>query len=98
MLDGILFGAFAVLQLLDAWTTKMVLSKGTQYREANPAVRWLIGKVGMVPALFGMKLVFIAAVGVALAEWPSIFLEAVIVLVSVGYVYIVINNFKLWRE
>lgn len=46
-----------VLQVLDILTTQKVLKLGGY--EANPAMKWLMDKVGVNESLFGSKLAFI---------------------------------------
>ena len=61
-----LFIALAALQAVDAATTLTVLARGG--REANPAMRWLMRKLGLLPALVAAKMVL---VGLGCGRWAS---------------------------
>lgn len=53
------FIAFVVAQIADFVTTILALDrKGT--REANPVMKWLMGKIGTAPALFFPKVAYVA--------------------------------------
>lgn len=49
MIHMILLGLVALLQAGDWYTTRTIISKGG--REYNPLIRWLMGKLGVDPAL-----------------------------------------------
>ena len=62
--------ALTALQLADGWTTWQVLRLGG--RETNPAVRWLMERIGAYPALLLTKC-FAAALAWVLALVPTPF-------------------------
>lgn len=66
MIVYILLAVFVALQVIDAVSTVRVLNKGG--KELNPLMRFLMGKVGKVPALIGTKVCIIGTmVGVVVA-------------------------------
>ena len=81
---------FSALQIADAYTTYRILSEGG--KELNPAMRWVMDKLGIVQGLALMKLLTIGAVAVVYNEtltfWLSVFYAGV-----VGW-----NTYSLWRS
>lgn len=50
-----------LLQVVDIATTVYLLNKAG-YAEGNPAIKWLMGRIGKLPALVGAKLLVVAAI------------------------------------
>lgn len=48
-----LFVVLVVLNIADIGTTAYVLTHGGQ--EANPVMKWIIDKIGIIPGLLGVK-------------------------------------------
>ncbi len=63
----ILLIALAVLQVLDALTTRRVLDQGG--RELNPVMRWAFGAIGFWPAI-AIKGAFVVGLGSLMQFWP----------------------------
>ena len=57
-----LYWILLVLQCLDIGTTWYALERVSGAYEANPLMRWLFGKVGVIAGLIGTKIAFIAGV------------------------------------
>ena len=57
-----LYWILLVLQCLDIGTTWYALDRVSGAYEANPLMRWLFGKVGVIAGLIGTKIAFIAGV------------------------------------
>ena len=57
-----LYWILLVLQCLDIGTTWYALDRVSGAYEANPVMRWLFGKVGVIAGLIGTKIAFIAGV------------------------------------
>jgi hypothetical protein len=90
-LNYVLFLILVALQAADAYTTWRVLRAGG--RELNPALRLLMDRIGIVPALAVVKLVAVLFVGLFLLE------HVVILLALVGlYAWVVQNNWRQMRK
>lgn len=78
--------AIVLLNVLDVLTTMHVLSKGG--REINPMVSWMIGKLGIVPALLVVK---VFALGVLYSQLAVIPMYILLIIFAV-YVAVLANN------
>ena len=87
----LLLAALALLQLGDGWTTWRILAAGGQ--ELNPAMRWLMDAVGVVPALAvkGVAVVVIAYLFFLPYPWALAAMAAV----QIG---VVLFNFRSIRN
>ena len=63
-----LIALLAALQLADVWTTRRILLEGG--KEMNPAVRWLIGRLGIMPALLVSKAAVLALAAAFMMPYP----------------------------
>lgn len=86
-LPVLLLIALALLQALDAWTTWRILGAGG--RELNPAMRWAMGAIGVVPALLGKASAVVAIGWYFLLDRPLL-LGAVVLF----YAAVVVFNFR----
>lgn len=87
----ILAAAFFVANLADAGTTIYILKHGGQ--EWAPPMRWLIGRIGIHPAMFVKVAVGILIVGLVTAPWMAGWLSIALLSVAfVAYAAVVINN------
>ena len=59
---------FIILQIADVWLTLKVIDRGG--RELNPAVAWVMARLGDLPGLLAVKTVYVCAVCLAL-PWLS---------------------------
>jgi hypothetical protein len=55
-----LYLTLILLNLADAWTTAVILTRGT---ELNPGLNWLMSRIGVIPALAVSKAIILGAVG-----------------------------------
>lgn len=55
-----LYLTLILLNLADAWTTAVIMKRGT---ELNPGLNWLMSRIGVIPALAVSKTVILGAVG-----------------------------------
>jgi len=78
--------AFAILQILDGYTTYTAVTGG-KGKEANGLLAFLFKKVGLIPVMLvkGAALVYVAS----LVDQPSLIGMCAI------YVFIVANNFRV---
>lgn len=90
-----LFIAHALLQGADAATTIAILGRGG--REANPAMRWLMRKLGLIPALAAAKLALCGAALWALGQpfaVPALAVLAAIQAVTVANNMLVLKDLR----
>ena len=87
------FIAFVVAQIADAVTTILALDNGA--REANPVMRWLMGKIGTAPALFFPKVAYIA-IATAFFSYPGI--HWVYGVIAAIFFAVAINNYRIYRN
>ena len=79
-----------VLQFADFFTTKNALESG-KGREANPVMRWVIEKWGTTGLLFSK-----VVIAVPLLYYYSLIPVWAILVVIVGYGYVVWNNWRIY--
>lgn len=85
------FIAFVVAQIADFVTTILALDrKGT--REANPVMKWLMGKIGTAPALFFPKLAYVA-IATLFMGYPGI--EWVYGIIAAAFFAVAVNNARI---
>ena len=88
------FIAFVVAQIADFVTTILALDrKGT--REANPVMKWLMGKIGTAPALFFPKVAYIG-IAAAFFSYPGI--HWVYGVIAAIFFAVAINNYRIYRN
>ena len=87
------FIAFVVAQIADAVTTILALDNGA--REANPVMRWLMGKIGTAPALFFPKVAYIGFAA-ALFSYPGI--HWVYGIIAAIFFAVAVNNYRVYRN
>ncbi|KIA82008.1 hypothetical protein QR66_01815 [Chromobacterium piscinae] len=80
-----------VLQLLDVATTWHVIRRSIG-REANPLLRAVMARMGILPALLLTKLALLAACWWLRPPWPAYALLTAI------YLPVLINNFKVIQQ
>lgn len=83
------FAIFVILQVLDVLTTVYILDHGG--RELNPALRFLMNKLGVKPALVLFKCLIIYAF---YTPMPDLAMQVVILF----YVAVITNNFLAIRK
>lgn len=85
---------FTALQVSDAVLTLLILRDGG--RELNPIMRWLMDKIGIVPALVWVKLGLVVAVAVWVHSVP---LLAVFVAIYIAVVVFNVRNYeRMWSD
>jgi hypothetical protein len=94
MTDIILLIIFGILQAGDGWTTWEALRKPGNY-EANKAVKWIMARIGVIPALILLKGGITVLMGAAVYYAPSIYLTVALAGLCCLYAWIVFNNYKL---
>jgi len=68
MMTYALIALLAALQAADIYTTRRILLAGG--KEMNPAVRWLIGRFGILPALLMSKAAVLALAAAFMTPFP----------------------------
>ena len=87
------FIAFVVAQIADAVTTILGLDNGA--REANPVMKWLMGKIGTAPALFFPKVIYIG-IAAAFFSYPGI--HWVYGVIAAIFFAVAVNNYRVYRN
>jgi Domain of unknown function (DUF5658) len=100
---GLLFSMFlllAVLNILDAISTRKVVNIGSNNNERNPLARFLFNKIGALPAMIilkGIALVITAYIAINYREFePDI--HTYIIIINAFYLWIVIHNFQVLKR
>jgi hypothetical protein len=88
----VLFVVFLMLIAADGWTTYRILRSGG--RELNPVIKWLVERIGLLPALIVTR-----AVGAGLV-WSLVLGGAwyVIAVLDLIFAYTVYNNVMVMRK
>jgi hypothetical protein len=86
--------ALCILQILDIASTVGVLANGG--RELNPVARWLMQKLGAIPALVIMKLIFLYVMSVY--GLPAEFEFELQIVILGFYLVVVINNIHQYNK
>jgi hypothetical protein len=90
-----LFALIVILQLLDVVSTLRAFHAGAI--EGNPIVAWLIDKAGVIPGLVMAKATTLAGVLAVMILAPSPWPVMLLLVVSAGYAWVVINNLRHGR-
>lgn len=90
------FIIFFLTQAADFYTTWRVLQMPNR-TEANPVVKKVMDKIGVVPALLILKGLFVAGVGAGLWFYPEPILQITVIIISVGYGWVISNNVRLMK-
>lgn len=94
-MDYIVFSLFLLTQILDVVSTTLALKKPNVV-EKNPALKWLMDRIGVVPALILSKVIAVLILAAIYLLLPDYRLALVI---GVGatipwYGYVIVGNFK----
>ncbi len=83
---------FILLQLADGYTTMKALKSASNY-EANPVMKFLMQKIGKLPALALMKILMSAGM-----SYAYVFSGPFITLIpNLIYVYVIYNNVRVLK-
>lgn len=88
----VLFLIFIALNIADFVSTKKALDLG--FREANPAMEWLMDKMGVVLAMIIAKSLVIVILAGVLAFTPQWLNAGMLVIINILYCVVVYNNFR----
>ena len=91
-----LLGLFILLQIADAALTIKVLGLGG--REMNKALRWLMVKLGVTPALAVLKAIAIVSTAVAVYVADPFHIIITLLALDVIYVYVAVTNYNNWKN
>lgn len=83
---------YAILNILDGWSTRRFLAEGR--REGNPIARWMMERIGTVPAIVLFKLASVAIVA-GLAWWSGPYWPMVMIFPTGLTLYTVLDNLEL---
>ena len=92
--------ALSLLQAFDGWTTYQIHKRGGS--DKNPVVRWLIGKLGLYPALVLLKacaagLVWLLVLLPVVDGVTSGMRLALLAIATSWYVWVAWNNWSVYR-
>lgn len=95
MIDYIIFTLFILTQILDVVSTTLAL-KRPNVEEKNPIMKWLMDRVGIIPALILSKVVAVLIVAAIYLLLPD---YRFVLAIGIGatipwYAYVIIGNFK----
>lgn len=93
-MEQIIFLVFFVLQVGDYLTTVEILKRGG--KELNPVMKWIIDRVGAIPAMFFSRVAIIGAVWWANTFWLTLTLSIVYMAV-VGHNLFQLNKVYKWK-
>lgn len=93
MTDWILFAIIVIFQGLDIITTYCALLRPGNY-EANKIMSWLMGAIGVLPALIIPKAFFCGGLAAVVVYAPSLWLTIALGVISAGYGIVVVNNYR----
>ena len=92
-MDYIIFSLFIITQILDVVSTTLALKK-PNVAESNKLMKWLMDRVGIVPALVLSKVVAVLIVAAIYLLLPDYRLALVIGIgVTIPW-YVIVGNFK----
>jgi len=95
--NTILFILFLILSLADIVTTIKFLESG-KGREANKIMVWLMGKIGVVPALISTSLVAVVLLGCLTYFYPGDFTGVLLMLADIYTAYLVWGNLQILKS
>jgi hypothetical protein len=96
MIEWILVGIIALLQLVDGCTTREILKHGG--RELNPIQSWLMNRLGIVPSLLVSKCTLVAgSVCAASLAGQEPALTVLLYFVALMYAYVCAHNIQVWK-
>jgi hypothetical protein len=87
----ILFILATLLQIADATTTYLILSKGG--KELWKPMAWVFSKIGILPGLIVMKLILVGFM-TALLLYGGIFTMPLLTIICVAYIGVVVFNLR----
>jgi hypothetical protein len=87
MINYILFGIFAALQIADLYSTVTALNTGKAY-EANPIMAWFFKRFGVLPSLIVLKATVIGLIFYFVDSWMML------AVLDILYAYVVYLNVK----
>jgi hypothetical protein len=87
MINYILLGIFAALQIADLYSTVTALNTGKAY-EANPVMAWFFKRIGTLPALLIIKAIVIGLIFYFVDSWMML------AVLNILYAYVVYLNVK----
>ena len=86
-----IFYAALALIVLDAIDTFMIVHHGKGH-EANPGMRWLIARLGLIPGLVLSHLALMVLMCCYYREMPLL----TMVVICAGYAFLFVNNMTVW--
>jgi len=88
----VLMVVLVALQMADIVTTRAVLDKGGF--ERNPIAKWLMDRIGEIPAMYAIKGLVLVPIAYLLPQIPVFGMGALVAWSA----YVVINNVRVFRS
>ena len=95
MLLVLLIAVAVIQQVLDAWSTVKALATG-RAKEANPPLRRLMDKVGVIPALAIVKIPLI--VFLVILPTPTTAWYISLGVIVTAYTFLLVHNYKTLKK
>jgi hypothetical protein len=91
---------FIVLNILDGWSTWLVLKPDHYERERNPVARWVFRTLKLPAAVILFKAVLLSWLGVFIAYYwkEALTINIALLTGNLLFVYVVWHNFKVHRK
>jgi hypothetical protein len=87
---------FLLTQIADVVTTILAVRAGAS--EGNPIIKVMIKKLGLIPALLLIKFLVLISIGLGIYYLPTRWIMIILVMASVVYTAVCINNFLVFRK
>ena len=88
---------FIILQVFDAWTTMRDI-KSPFFTEGNNWLKWVMDKIGILPALIISKIFAIIILCIFLYYVSRTIAISFLALSNIGYILVVLNNYSKLRD
>lgn len=91
---------FLLLNVLDGWTTWLVMKPDHYDRERNPIARFVFKKLKAPASIILFKVMLLSGLGLFIIHWwrESLTLNIALLVGNLLYIYVVRHNFKVHRK
>jgi hypothetical protein len=91
---------FSVLNILDGYTTWLVLKPDHYYRERNPIARWVFRRLKPPAAIILFKALLLSGLGVFIAYWwnEALTINLALLIGNLLFIYVVQHNYRVFKR
>ncbi len=91
---------FLLLNLLDGWTTWLVLKPDRYERERNPIARWAFRKLKAPGGIVLFKTLILSGLGIFIAYWwrEALTINIALLIGNLLFLYVVPHNYKVYKR